>query len=383
MNVSDVTDGPRLALDTEFVWTRTYHARLGLVQIAPSGAFDRSRLPMEPPSLIPFVPASEEERGALLLDPLAADPAPIRDALEDDSCVKLLHDATQDIQHLCRWTGCRAPRSVFDTRVAAGFCGLPATLSLAALVEETLGIHLAKTETLTDWLRRPLSPQQLTYAAQDVIWLAPAARRLVALASERGTIEWMMEEMERFDDPALYATPPFSDAWKRIKAPSAIRRDDAAGRRLRALAAWREETAEARDLPRRWVAEDDVLVSAALRPPRSPQALPPRAISPSFVPGFFHALRAAEGASESGAGDGAEDSGHTLKNAPDEDPRVIRDKATELLERLARRADEVGVAPTLIATRADATAWVSAPGAPDHPFMRGWRRTVLTPVLGL
>lgn len=379
MTASDIAEGPCLALDTEFVWTRTYHARLGLVQAAPSGPFDRARLPSGPPAVMPFSADTPEERAAVLIDPSTADPAPLRAVLEDPGCTKILHDATQDLQHLCRWTGSPAPRSVFDTRIAAGFCGLPATLSLAALLEETVGVRLPKTETRTDWCHRPLSPAQLSYAAQDVAWLAAAARRLVEIAAGRGTLGWMMEEMGRFDDPALYAPPPFSEAWHRVKGASAARRDSAALRRLRALAQWREETAEARDLPRRWIVEDEVLLSAALRPPRSPQALPPRAVPPSFVPGFFAALRAADSGPQTGGADEetGEESGGGMA------PRVLRDKASKLLARLSERAEAAGVAPTLLATRAEATDWILRPGTPDHPFLRGWRHEVAAQILGI
>ena len=111
----------RLALDTEFVWTKTYYARLGLVQAAASGGLDiDAALPL---AAIPFRAKDGAEARARLYDPLRSDPAPLGAALASEGTVKLLHDAHQDLQHLARWTGCAAPRSVFDTRVAAGFCG--------------------------------------------------------------------------------------------------------------------------------------------------------------------------------------------------------------------------------------------------------------------
>ena len=205
----------RLALDTEFVWTKTYYARLGLVQAAASGGLDiDAALPL---AAIPFRAKDGAEARARLYDPLRSDPAPLGAALASEGTVKLLHDAHQDLQHLARWTGCAAPRSVFDTRVAAGFCGLPSTLSLAALVEATCGVALPKTETRTDWCRRPLSPEQLEYAAQDVVYLEDAAQELLRRAREAGTAAWMFEEMARHDDPALYAEAPDADAWKRVR----------------------------------------------------------------------------------------------------------------------------------------------------------------------
>lgn len=360
----------RLALDTEFVWTKTYYARLGLVQAAPSGGFDiDAALPL---AAIPFRAKDEAESRARLYDPLRSDPAPLGAALADASAVKLFHDAHQDLQHLARWTGCAAPKSVFDTRVAAGFCGLPSTLSLAALVEATCGVALPKTETRTDWCRRPLSPEQLEYAAQDVVYLEDAAQELLRRAREAGTAAWMFEETARHDDPALYAEPPDADAWKRVRhVPPQVARDAGAMRRLRALAAWRERTARQRDLPRKWVVADETLAAAAARPPATERDLPPRAVPASFRDGFFGVLR-----------DCAE-APFALEAEPPrprrdaEAERRAKDRATALLAEIARRAEPLRVDPALFGSRAEVTAWILSPDDPSHPLNRGWRREAM------
>ena len=114
---------PRLALDTEFVWTKTYWARLGLVQAAGSDGFDRTRLHTTPPAAIPLPrDAPPDLARAVLLDPMAASSVPLGSVLRDPSTAKILHDAHQDLVHLARWTG-EKPVSVFDTKIAAGFCG--------------------------------------------------------------------------------------------------------------------------------------------------------------------------------------------------------------------------------------------------------------------
>ncbi len=359
---------PCLALDTEFVWTKTYYARLGLVQVAPSGGFDRARLPV---LAMPFRPRADAEARAILVDPLRSDPAPFRAALEDPATVKLLHDAHQDVQHLCRWTGAARPRSLFDTRLAAGFCGLPSTLSLARLVEETCGVSLPKTETRTDWCRRPLTPEQLEYAAQDVVYLADAAQELLRRADAFGTTAWMLEEMDALEDPSRYAPPSAADAWRRLRLPPFVHRDPAALRRVRALAEWRERTAQARDLPRKWIVPDDVLVESALRPPATPQALPRRAVPPSFQAGFFETLRACE----------AEPFALEAQDAaPRRDPaayREAKDRATAVLAEIARRAEPLHVDPALFGSRAEVTDYVLSPDDPAAPLNRGWRREAL------
>ena len=136
-----------VALDTEFVWERTYYPRLGLIQLA----------------------LSREE--CFLIDPCALeDLSPLGELLADPTVVKIFHDASQDLAILRSATGAE-PKSIFDTRLAAGFGGLSSTLSLAALVEILLDVKLKKTETRTNWLKRPLHPQQKDYALDDVRYL--------------------------------------------------------------------------------------------------------------------------------------------------------------------------------------------------------------------
>jgi len=124
-----------IALDTEFVWERTYYPQLGLIQVALS------------------------DEDCHLIDPCAlTDLSPLGDLLSDRSVVKILHDAPQDLFILSRATGA-APQNIFDTRLAAGFANLPATLSLGSLIKNILDIDLPKTETRTNWLQRPLTDQ--------------------------------------------------------------------------------------------------------------------------------------------------------------------------------------------------------------------------------
>ncbi len=363
---ADFPAAPLLALDTEFVWNRTYHAKLGLVQAAADGPFDRARLPSAPPAAMPFRAADADESAAVLLDPFKCPSTPVREVLEDPATTKVLHDAHQDLQHLSRWTGAR-PVSIFDTRVAAGFCGLPSTLSLAKLVEAACGVSLPKTETLTDWTRRPLTPRQLAYAAQDVVYLGRAARWLVARASELGTVAWLMEELASLDDPARYAEPPPEEAWRRLKLPGFVRADPRAMLRARELAAWRERLARERDLPRKWVADDELLVSAAIKPPERIDAIPRRQLPPSFARGFAGTLAACARVPD----------GDLPPPAPprERDP-TLHDRASALLKELAPKAEAAHVDPALLATRADATSYLADPDDPSHPLNRGWRREV-------
>ena len=193
-----------IALDTEFVWQRTYYANLGLVQAAMSADFDAARLPSAPPGALAFPAKTPEHRAVRLLDPLRCDPAAVAAVLRDAQVVKILHDAGQDLQHLGRWCGA-SPVNVFDTRIASGFCGMASTVSLRQLLKDVAGVELEKTETRTDWMRRPLSPEQLEYAADDVAYLGGVMDWLLAKAKEFGTCDWMLEEMRALTIPR--ATP--------------------------------------------------------------------------------------------------------------------------------------------------------------------------------
>ena len=376
MTTADFLAAPRLALDTEFVWTKTYWARLGLVQAAGSEGFDRTRLHTAAPAAIPLPrDAPPELSRAVLVDPLAASSVPLGCVLRDVSTAKVLHDAHQDLALLARWTG-EKPVSVFDTKIAAGFCGLSGGLSLARLLEALAGVELPKTETRTDWCRRPLTAAQLVYAAQDVAYLDEAACELARRAEGAGTARWMMEEMGRLDDPRRYEEEDVRNAVRRVSvAPGAIPRDGGwrARRRLRALASWRETEARRRDLPRRWIVTDETLVAAAVHPPRSAADLPPKSLPPCFEEGFFAAIRVADST------DFAPEEEEALRRA-DETARArreVRDRATAALARVTELSRAAGVDPALVAPRADVTDWLLAPDDPSSKLNRGWRRELV------
>ena len=205
-----------VAIDTEFVWDETYYPGLGLVQlgISPDAAW-------------------------LIDAPALADPAPVGALLADPGIIKVLHDARQDLCILKDWSG-GAPRTIFDTRLAAGFCGYSSQLSLQALLREVLGVELEKSETRTNWLRRPLSARQIAYALDDVRHMLELRDRLLALAGEAGTLAWLKEEMQGLDDPALYQARPPAETWARVKDAGRLNAQGLAV--LCELAALREET---------------------------------------------------------------------------------------------------------------------------------------------
>lgn len=234
-----------LAVDTEFLREKTYYPKLCLVQVATS-----------------------EEIAAV--DPiLIEDLSPLAALFEDDSITKVFHACTQDIEVLLDGMGCVcAP--VFDTQLAAAFLGMRQQVSYGSLVEAYCGVHLAKAESLTDWSRRPLDPEQLRYAEDDVRYLPGIYDRMMSQLVERDRLSWLAPEMETLCDPARVRREP-REAYLRLKRSGSLTRRQLAV--AREVCAWREECAARRDIPRKWVASDEVVVEICKRTPSSVERL--------------------------------------------------------------------------------------------------------------
>lgn len=331
-----------LALDTEFTWERTYYARLGLLQI---GLADGT---------------------CYLVDAVALDDlSPLGELLADARIVKILHDAPQDLMILRRATGATA-RNVFDTRLAAGFAGLASTLSLGNLLAETLDVHLAKAHTRADWLARPLAPEELDYAADDVRYLPEVSARLRVRAREAGVEAWLDEDLAALDAPALTADKPVADAYLRIRAAASLAPRPLAA--LRELAAWREQAARTADLPRRWLLEDGELVAIAVSLPQTPEGLklkPPA--TQRWGADLLAAVRRAQEQPES-----------DLPPPVFQPPRdaAFRKALDAALAEIQTRATARKIDPALVGSRNDVARllWEGAAARPeDHALLRGWR----------
>ncbi len=230
-----------VALDTEFVWERTYYPQLGLIQIALSN------------------------EDCYLIDPIAIkNLQPLGKLLSDRGVIKILHDAPQDLAILQRATGA-TPQNIFDTRLAAGFANLPATLSLVNLVKELLDISLSKEETRTNWLQRPLSNEQTRYALDDVRYLR--AVRVVLLNRIIGPKikSWLQEELNLLNNPASYSGPPDNERFQKIRGNGHLDRQGLAI--LKNLTTWREGVARKVDRPRGHVIKDALLFEIARQQP--------------------------------------------------------------------------------------------------------------------
>ena len=270
------------------------------------------------------------------------------------------HAADQDLSILERACGC-APTQLFDTQVAAGFIGM-GTPSLAATVEKLVGTKLAKGDRLTDWTRRPLSAEQRIYAAADVEYLLALHDELTRRLDDMGRLEWATDECEERRQ-RIRQRPEPDTAWWRIKGARQLR---GTGRGVaQKVAAWRERTAEALDVPSRFVLSDLALAGIVQRPPRTREDL-------TGIRGIDGRLR------ESTAEEllGAVTSGLALPadqlRLPESDriDRSLAPAVTVLGAWLSQRASELDLDPALLATRAELTQMLQ-----DRPsrLALGWR----------
>jgi ribonuclease D len=334
----------RIALDTEFMRERTYHPQLCLVQLAT-------------------------ETDCCLIDPLAGlDLAPLYELLADRRRLKILHAARQDIEVLLLGGGV-VPGPVFDTQVAAALLGYPPQVGYAELVARQLGHSIDKGQTRTDWSRRPLTPAQLAYAADDVHHLLTLHAELRAALVAQGREDWAAEEAAYYENPALYRTDPAA-AWRRLKGLPRLRPQEQAA--ARALAQWREHRAIDSDKPRGWILTDEALFAIATRAPETMAALESITVLP---PGLvrkrgeelLQLIQAAR------AGDDLPEQSLARRPTPEEMAR-----AASLMQVVRDQATALGISPEVLATRRDIESLAFGAGAPaQSPLLRGWRRVVI------
>jgi ribonuclease D len=329
-----------IGLDTEFLRERTYRAQLCLLQVSAPG-------------------------WAACLDPIAVpDLSALAQVLGDASVSKVLHASRQDLEVLLPIAGMVRP--VFDTQIAAALAGEAAQIGYGELVRRLLGHELPKAHTRTDWSRRPLSPEQIEYALDDVRYLLPLKDALTERLERLGRLDWLAEELAALDDASSLGVRP-EDAWRRLKGLAGL--DPGRERLLRLLAAWRERRAMERDRPRGWILEDALLREIVLRVPRTPQAL---AAVPDMPPGLVThcAAQLLECVREAAVAD-----------PPPPPPGRARPDPLKgaLLKKLGAlnqaAASELGLSPEVLVTRRELEQL--ADGRRDVPVLCGWRRGVI------
>jgi ribonuclease D len=348
----------RLGIDTEFMGEGRYRPELCLVQIS--------------------LPDGDEQLGEVtLLDPLTDppfDPAPLAEVLADPAVEVVLHAGRQDVGLLRRLWRCDI-RNVFDTQVAAGFAGMRAQLSYEGLLREVLDVRLRKTASFTRWDRRPLSPEQLEYAREDVLHLLALAEALQERLRALGRLEWAREECTYLE--AISDERNLDTIFSRLPRVNSL--DPPQRAVARELVEWREDLAERGNRPVSSVLQDATLVEVAKRRPQTAERL-------SQIRGLHESTLRRRGRDILEAvARGREREGIPVEGERPTQPDAADAPLIALSEALVRaRASSAGLAYELLATRADLQRIVTAvrsdddsPGDADVRTLQGWRREVV------
>ncbi len=353
--------GGELALDTEFMGEGRYRTLLCLVQLA-APAIERSGSPSTQPSRIE------------LIDPLdeSIDGAPLADVLADPTLEVVVHAGRQDIALLRRRFGAEV-RNVFDTQVAAGFAGMPAQSSYDSLLSRMLDVRLAKSASFTRWDARPLSPEQLGYAREDVVHLLELAAELKRRLKALGRLEWARQECE-----SLERSSDERDLETVFARLPRVRNLNVASQAVaRELVAWREQTAAAQDRTVQSVLADAVLVEIAKRRPTNAKQLHDiRGAAQSSVRRRSEEVLEAVARGRERPHEPLHDGTRSRPPDPADAPLIA---LTEALVR--ERTQEADLAYELVAARADlqaiVTAWRGGGQEADVRTLRGWRRELV------
>jgi ribonuclease D len=341
-------DAPYVTVDTEFLRERTYWAKLCLIQLALPGKGDAD---------------------AVLVDPLAGDGLslePLVELFRNENVVKVFHAARQDLEIFHVDCGV-IPKPLFDTQVAAMVCGFGEQVGYETLVRKIARAGLDKSSRFTDWSRRPLSEAQKTYALADVTHLRVIYEYLAAEIARTGRTAWVEEELAILTDPATYETDP-EEAWRRVKTRTTSGKFLAT---VRALARFREQYAQARNIPRSRVYKDDVILEVASTRPASlddlgkSRLLLREARKGEIAEGILAAIR-----------EGQATKPEDFPKAPESrDKLQVNPALADLLRVLLKaKSEQSGVAQKLIATASDLD--LIAAGERDVPALRGWRAEV-------
>lgn len=331
---------PWIALDTEFMREDTYYPRLCLLQLAVPGT-------------------------VACIDPLALpDLDPLLDVIHDPAVTKVFHACHQDLEILFNLRR-SLPAPLFDTQIAAPLLGLPAQASYARLVEDMLGEHLDKAHTRTDWSRRPLSPEQLAYAADDVRFLGPLYLAVQERLRELERLQWLEEDFAAARDPARFNGSAPEEAWRRIRGTQRM-----SGRQLavlQALAAWRETAARRVDRPRGWLLRDETLIELACAAPASRAGLEALHLSGKTIARHGETLLAAIAAGTQAPEITPPRSGRPPPLTPAEEALYAR-----MASLVQEHGQRYGIDQTILASRNDLIDLIR--NEPSPRLLTGWKR---------
>lgn len=340
--------GKRVALDTEFTRRSTYYAQLALVQLRAG-----------------------EQR--FLVDPLPIEDWTPLAELFSDSTEKLLHAPLEDFEVFRSAPGV-LPSPMYDTQLAAAFVGLGDSLSYAALVNNLFGVELAKSQTQSDWMKRPLSQAQVGYALDDVEWLDAVWLKLQAQLQQQERLEWFQQACTGIVQN-MASEPDTALAWQRLKGLERLAPEQRG--RAAALAVWRESYARQKDKPRNWIVRDGAILEMARQQPNAQGDLARIGIEPPSLRRHGNAiLEAVEQA-------WAEPLALPAWIEPLDSEQRNRVKA--LRSRVEQLAQEMAISARLIASRSELEQLVQwqdgIADLPEPAMLSDWRAGRITPAL--
>jgi len=328
-----------ISIDTEFMRERTYFSQLCLVQISAGETI----LCLDP---LGDDTSDEQQMWSMLLD-----------------VPWVLHSGRQDIEVIYQTTDVM-PTSVWDTQIAAALLGYPPQVGYGNLVAELFDVQLAKSHTRADWSRRPLTDGLLQYAAEDVLYLLPAADKLMARLDALGRGDWAREDSAAMLNPSLYDVDP-ANAVGRLKGARNVR-GSARNIAVR-LAAWRENEALKRNRPRQWIVKDTVLLDIAHNKPKTLNEL-------QRIEGL--AERTAQRASTeilAAVSKGETDrDDYRPPDRPDESQRALLKSMKKCVDDVA---GELNIAAEVIAPKKDLSAVIH--GERENRLFSGWRNEII------
>lgn len=343
-----LAQSPVIGFDTEFVGEDAYRPELCLIQIATA-----ERLFV----IDPFNVGPLDEFWKLLLDPKRK---------------TVLHAGREDIR-MCFFQAGKPPADVFDVQIASGLIGLTYPIGYAGLVSDLLGQRMTKSETLTDWRRRPLLPAQVRYAFDDVRYLLPAWKKLTDRLKRLKRMDWATEEFANGVRKAIGDEEATAEKWRKVKGIGGLDRRGLAV--ARAVFAWREQFAERVNRPPRQLLRDDILAEIARRSPTKVEDLSSyRGMPQKEIERILEAVKHAREL--------------PIEECPEQETRDNDPPHVVLLGNLlgvvlTDWCTRNKVAANLVASGSDLKAVVRSrvfgDPTPDVPLTRGWREaTVLT-----
>ncbi len=329
-----------ICIDTEFHRETTYFPELALIQLSDGST-------------------------TCCIDPLAInDFDPFLKLLKNPAITKVLHASQQDLE-IFQHQFNTLPTPVFDTQIAAGLLGYGDQIGYAGLMQKVLNVSLDKSQSRTDWLKRPLSEAQLSYAANDVYYLAQAYPIMVSSLSDKQRLNWLDDDFAELEKPENYSVDR-QLIWKKTKGNQKLKGQQLAV--LQAISGWRETAAEKRNRPRRRILPDEALIDIArLQPASIDKLLKLRSLSKTRL----------DRADAESLLEAMKDGLELPRDAWPKHPKRVRLSAAEealvdALHALLRlKADEHDITPLNLASRKDLEKLIQ--GERDIPLLHGWR----------